>query len=65
MKRDVRETEAAVNYIIARLNDGDVSYWPGTEITVHPLDARGHCLPPAMHVVTEAEYVLAAKRNGE
>ena len=30
--KQLTETEAAVNYISMRMNEGDTSYWPGTEI---------------------------------
>ena len=60
--KQLNETEAAVNYRSMRMNEGDTSYWPGTEISVHPLDGRGHSLPSVNHTVTAAEYALAAKR---
>ena len=60
--KQLTATEAAVNYISMRMNEGDTSYWPGTEISVHPLDVRGHSLPSVNHTVTAAEYALAAKR---
>jgi hypothetical protein len=45
--KQLTETEAAVNYISMRMNEGDTS---------------GHSLPSVNHTVTAAEYALAAKR---
>ena len=39
--KQLTETEAAVNYISLRMNEGDTSYWPGTEYALAAKRAAG------------------------